>query len=202
MRNAPRIFKLSAMAYPRCSACRLPEHLCLCAQITRAACDVEVVVLRHSLEAKRNSNTGRLVASALQGAELWEYASPDVPIDLNELVVPNTWLLYPHSNASHPATLPKRLIVLDGSWSQARRMAHRIPQLRNLPCLALPPPAKALPRLRKGQSDEQMSTAESVVAALRGLHQEAAACHLEHLLEELVYRFGVTRRKGFEGDAS
>lgn len=180
----------------RCQRCRLRKEHCLCAEITRAQCEVDICVLRHSLEAKRSSNTGRLVGRSLQGATLVDYANPLQPLDFEQLVPENTWLLYPTLGAKVPEKLPKRLIVLDGSWSQARKMAQRIAPLRSLPCLALPPPTQALPRMRKGAKPEQMSTAESVIAALRVMKQWQAADHLERLLRELVHRFSVPSRQG------
>jgi DTW domain-containing protein YfiP len=50
--------------------------------------------------------------------------------------------------------------------------------------------------MREGKSPEQMSTAESAIAALRVLGEDAAANHLESLLHELVRRFALPRRKG------
>lgn len=183
----------------RCPECRLPQQNCLCERIVAASCPIEVLVLRHTLERKRNSNTGRLVAGALAGARLMEYASPSEPWDPAALSEDSTWLLYPGPGAQRPVGLPRRLVVLDGSWSQARRMAHRIPELLHMPRLALPPPANPLPRLRTGQLSEQMSTAESVVAALRSLEQHAPAEHLEKLLRELVRRFSLPQRRGPQG---
>lgn len=154
------------------------------------------MILRHTLESKRNSNTGRLVAAALARTRVLEYGSPSEPWDSTLLDHPDTWLLYPKPGAQVPQVLPKRLVVLDGSWSQARRMSQRIPALWRMPTLALPPPANPLPRLRTGQCSQQMSTAESVVSALRLLGQDQPADHLETLLRELVRRFALPQRRG------
>tara|TARA_R110002096_G_scaffold77896_3_gene183181 strand:+ start:8791 stop:9321 length:531 start_codon:yes stop_codon:yes gene_type:complete len=169
--------------------------VCLCAEITSIDCGVEIIVLRHTLEAKRNSNTGRLVARALTSARLVTYGAPNTPLETAVLTAPGTALLFPRPSAID-APPPSRVIVLDGSWSQARRMAQRIPQLRGMPSLSLPAPTRLLPRMREGKSPEQMSTAESAIAALRVLGEEKAAAHLESLLHELVRRFALPKRKG------
>ena len=179
----------------RCPDCRLPAPQCLCAEITRAPCEIEIIVLRHVLERERNSNTGSLVSRALQGARLLEYASPEHGWDPQELCMPNTSLLYPKPGVSQPARLPSRLVILDATWPQARRMSQRIPELRGMPTLALPPPSQVLPRMRDGAAPEQMSTAESTVAALRLLGQDGPADHLERLLRELVRRFSLPQRR-------
>ncbi|MCP4446260.1 MAG: DTW domain-containing protein [Myxococcales bacterium] len=179
----------------RCPECYLPAQVCLCAEITRIPCGVEIVVLRHVMERRRNSNTGRLVARALEGAKVLEYALREEPLDTAVLAGANTALLYPRPS-SVDAPQPTRLILLDASWSQARRMAQRIPELRSMPSLSLPTPIRVLPRMREGKAPEQMSTAESAIAALRLLGEVAAADHLEVLLRELVRRFALPKRRG------
>lgn len=154
------------------------------------------MILRHTLESKRNSNTGRLVARAIEGCSITEYGNPGASLDTGALDQEDTWLLYPNGSSRTPKRPPKRLVVLDGSWGQARRMAQRIPSLWRMPTLALPPPMEPLPRLRTGAKLEQMSTAESVIAALRHLGHSAPADHLEGLLRELVRRFSLPQRRG------
>ncbi len=168
----------------------------MCDQIQAAPCAIELLILRHTLESRRNSNTGALVASALQSATLVEYANPKNPWDSSLLKAEDTWLLYPSPGAKLPQAPPKRLVILDASWSQARRMAQRIPELRGMPTLALPAPERALPRLRRGANEQQMSTAESVACALRQLGQQRSAEHLEVLLREMVRRFSLPQRRG------
>ncbi len=151
-------------------------------------------MVRHALERRRNSNTGRLVGAALKGATIVDYATAATPIDTGFLASPQTALLYPRPGKALKA--PKRLILLDASWSQARRMAQRIPELSSMPTLPLPAPAAPLPRMREGKRPEHMSTAESAIAALRVLGEDAAAEHLERLLRELVRRFALPMRRG------
>lgn len=172
----------------------------MCAQLESVPCPVQIVLVRHVLERERNSNTGRLVARALAGAQILDYASPQGQLDTGLLRQPGTALLYPQDGGRSPEQPPTRLLVLDASWSQARRMTQRIPALRGLPRLTLPAPRTALPRLRRGRGPEQMSTAESVVVALRALGHEAPADHLESLLRELVRRFALPQRRGPQGD--
>ncbi|MBL4633467.1 MAG: DTW domain-containing protein [Kofleriaceae bacterium] len=170
----------------RCQQCRLYKARCLCADLVRVPCAVEVVVVRHILETHRNSNTGGLATRCLKGARLVEYANPESPIDWQDLVAGDTWLLYPKPGAKIPSELPERLIVVDGTWPQARRMVQRNKALYELPCLALPEPSKALPRMRKGARPEQMSTAESIATALHVLQQHAAAEQVEWALRKMI----------------
>lgn len=160
----------------------------MCGDLNKAVCDISIVVLRHILERPKNSNTGGLTCRALQGSMLVDYANLDAPVNFQELTSGDTWLLYPKPGAKVPESLPEKLIVVDGTWPQARRMVQRNPALHSLPCLALPEPKELLPRMRKGARPEQMSTAESIVAALRILGQGKAADHLEWALREMIRR--------------
>lgn len=179
----------------RCQDCYLPAPVCLCSEITPIPCGIEVVVLRHALERRRNSNTGRLVGAALAGSKVLDYAVANEPLDLSVLARAGTALLYPRQGPV-ASPFPTRIILLDASWSQARRMAQRIPELRGMPTLSLTAPTAVIPRMREGKSPEQMSTAESAIAALRLLGEEEAAGHLESLLRELVRRFALPKRRG------
>ena len=182
------------MPQTSCDRCKLPELQCICGEIEPVPCGIEVLILRHHLEAERTSNTGRLIPWAIASASIQTYAAPGDAIDLTTWLHPEATLLYPTQGAhSHR---PTQLVVLDGTWSQARRMYQRNPALHSLPKLSLAAPAAPLPRMRLGRTPEQMSTAESVIAALRALGEPSAADHLERTLREVVRRFSLPQRKG------
>lgn len=139
------------------------------------------VLLRHAAEIQRPTNTARWAALALPQARLLDYALPGRPFDDDPLRGEGTWVLFPSPGAAAPpAEPPRRIVVLDGTWSQARRMLQRIPALRTLPRLSLPPPA-ARRRLRRPTVAGGMSTLEAVAGALRLLGEPEAAGALEAL---------------------
>jgi DTW domain-containing protein YfiP len=92
-------------------------------------------------------------------------------------------VLFPGPAPGPAAPAPERIVVLDGSWSQARRMLQRIPALRALPRLALAPPAPApgAPRLRRPTVDGGVSTIEAMALALARLGEPDAAAGLDRL---------------------
>ena len=147
-----------------------------------------VVIVRHVLEAPRTSNTGRLAALALVSSELHDYGRRGVSLSADALTAPGTWLLYPDGPTVVPERPPDRLVVLDATWSQARRMLHRIPQCRGLPRLSLPafdPPRRSLRRARVGH---QLSTLQAIIRALEVLEGAAVARPLERLHALLIER--------------
>lgn len=148
---------------------------------------MELVVVRHMLERKKSTNSARWAAAALEGAQIHEWGMEDAPLDVASLVVPGTVVLFPAAGPTpRPEVLPRRLIVVDGSWSQARRILHRS-ALRTLPRVSLPPPPPR-PRLRAQKLAEGMSTLEAVAEAYLHLGEPEVGTALLELYARAVAR--------------
>lgn len=173
----------------RCPRCYLPTRLCLCAEVPRIDTRTEFFVIRHQKEKEKSTNTARMAVLALAHCHLLTYGAPGEPFDGSVLEAPDTWLLFPGTTPPAPdAPPPKRLVVVDGNWSQARRMVHRVPVLQRLPGLTLPPPLPETRRLRRPPHPEGMSTLEAMAGALAFLEGEAVARPLYALNERMIDR--------------
>ena len=140
----------------RCPRCYLLP--CLCSEVPVLKPRLEVVVIRHFLEALKGTNSVRWAMLALPNSQVHEWGLLNARLNVDQLVTPDTWVLFPTAHPTPTPTVPpKRLLVLDGSWTQARRMYQRIPALRALPKLSLPPPPPR-PRLRAEHLESGMST--------------------------------------------
>jgi DTW domain-containing protein len=170
-----------------CPQCLMAEAICICSSVPRIATRTEIVIVRHVTESYLTSNTGRLVALALPNARIIEYGGGGVWDDTG-LFAPDTALLYRAGRASQKVETPARLVVLDGTFRQARRMYTRIPALRHLPELALPAPSSTPKRLREPPLPDGMSTVEAVAAALALLEGPEIAEPLMLLYAEFVRR--------------
>lgn len=179
----------------RCPGCYLPTALCLCAEVPRVDTRTELLVIRHSKEASKSTNTARLAALALPRCRILPYGAPgQPPFDVSVLTGPDTWILFPDAPPPPPdAPPPQRLVVLDGNWTQARRMYQRLPELRRLPGLALPPPPPDARRLRRSPHPYAMSTVEAIISALTLLEGEAVARPLEALHARMFERVMASR---------
>lgn len=178
----------------RCAACAFPSALCICALIPRLELPTRFVVLRHASEIPRLTSTARWAALALVGTEMVDYALPGPPLDGGALSAEGTWILFPSGRPTPAGSVrPRRILVPDGTWQQARRMIQRIPALRTLPRLSLPPAAPA-PRIRRPPIAGGMSTLEAMATALRFLGHEEEAERLLDLHAEAVER--VARLRG------
>lgn len=152
------------------------------------------MIVRHHRELHRSSNSGRLAHLALPNSEIVDHGVGHEPTRLGPL--DGAWLLFPEGEpcTRAPEPPPKQLIVLDATWSQARRMYHKLDQLRGLPLLRLPEGWRASARLRRAPSADRVSTIEAIAGALRLLEGEDAAAPLEKLFELAVDRARATGR--------
>jgi DTW domain-containing protein len=168
----------------RCDRCLYRRELCLCPAIAALGpitTRTRIVILRHYGERTRSSNTGRLAHLALPGSELHDVGAPDRVV-VDPRLGDDAWMVFPEGQprTAAPVPPPKTIVILDGTWPQARRMRQRLLYLRGVRPLALAP-IPAAQRLRNAPSTGQVSTIEAIATALRLLEGEAPAAALERL---------------------
>jgi DTW domain-containing protein YfiP len=189
---------------PRCSACRLPEPLCACHLLPRLAVRARVVLFLHRREVISSTNTGRLAAQMLEGAEMRELGRDPAEGVGAALPAGRRLVLFPREGARELTAEdgageggePVVLLVPDGTWGAARRMMHRVPELAGAEVVTLP--AAAGPsryRLRSSEREGALCTLEAVARALGILEGEAVEGALMGALEAFVER-GMLARAG------
>lgn len=167
----------------------------------------QVLILRHHREVTRSSNTGRLAALALPSCRIAEYGAPGAaPVSLaHELVgVPvgpgagggDAALLFPGGEELAPGAAPAVLVVLDGTWSQVRRMRRKVHGLDELRKVSLPPVSTLTPRLRVSPGEGKVSTLEAIAYALGVLEGPAVQEALLGLFQVAVQRSVASGRQG------
>ena len=177
----------------RCPRCWMLEERCFCALIPEVVTRTEILVLRHYKESWRTTNTARIAALAMPRCRIVGYGEQGGDLDVAALVEPGTWLLYPDGGAV-PADPPRRLLVLDGSWAQARRMFKRVPGLAGLPRLSVTPPPTPVARLRRPHLVEGMATLEAIAAAMERIEGAEVAAPLRALFDDFVRLYRVPNR--------
>jgi len=107
------------------------------------------------------------------------------------------WLLYPIGEpvTACPEPPPRQLVVLDATWSQARRMYRKLAALRGLPVLHLPVEPMPSARLRESPGPGRVSTIEAIARALRLLEGDGVASALEVLFAQAVDRARAAGRR-------
>lgn len=189
---------------PRCPKCLMTRELCICGLAPRLELETRVGLIMHVSERCRTSNTGRLVPLALSNSCICLRGDRSGPTESSGLVPPGHrgLVLYPSSDSvvldgefTKSLDGPAALIVLDGSWSQAARMARREPSLRALPRVKLPPGPPSSYRLRAQQDPARVCTFEAVARALGVLEGPDVQAALERFFRVMVDRMLWARGK-------
>ncbi len=174
-----------------CEECRWQKDLCLCNRLPQIDLPTRFVVVQHASELYRQSNTGRWVPRILTNSALVTHGSSGerTPCRLDEELVGNAFVLFPLPGIPEltPEVVesPSTLVLLDGTWPQARRLKRRVVGLRGLPLLALPNDAPSSWRARRSPEPSKFCTLEAVARALDTLGFLDAATTVEHTLREI-----------------
>ncbi len=158
-----------------------------------------VFMLRHWQERVRTTNSGRWAALSLSRCEIVDHAVPGEPLDFSRIPTSGAAVLFPSPAGGIPSPPPRTLVVLDATWSQARRMLQRIPELQTLPRLSIP--GVLAERLREPTVKGGMSTIEALAAALDLLGDAEAAAALTRTWRLAVERGLSLRRSSQFRDA-
>jgi DTW domain-containing protein YfiP len=145
----------------------------LCDSIEPVTTRTQVVILQHPRESDVPINTARLCELQLPRAERHVAVKLDeVPAfraRLNDPEAPAI-LLYPGESArdlaESPPVGPVTLVVLDGTWWQAKKLFQQNPELATLPRYRLSPQAPSRYRIRREPAEHCISTIEAIGEAL------------------------------------
>ena len=151
----------------RCQRCWVMLDHCICSGLERARNRTEIVFVRHHWEAHKSTGTVRIAELVLERSRLVEVGY-DATLAEHELsALDDAWLLYPDAAPTRtPERLPARLILLDGTWAQTRRMLRRLPSVSLLQRLVLPEREFQSIELRKSHLRLGRSSIDAVADAL------------------------------------
>ncbi len=164
-----------------CGRCRRPTSVCYCAALPRLDTTTRVVILQHPRERDMPIGTARMASLCLPHAELhvgirWS-ESTALAAALADPARPPI-LLYPGPGARDilhdPPVGPVTLVVVDGTWSQAKTVVRDNPVLQALPRYAFATPEPSQYRIRKEPRAEYVSTIEALMHVLGALEGEPA----------------------------
>ncbi|MGM0637033.1 MAG: tRNA-uridine aminocarboxypropyltransferase [Pseudomonadota bacterium] len=206
-----RVFKSRGSFVERCPGCHLPELNCLCPYAVTAESEVRVWLLTHSMEHHKPTNTGRLIRDVLPDTEVftWYRTAPDERLlALLEDKRYAPFVIFPDdqpdyadrvvgidavAEAKRQRRMPV-LILLDGTWRQARRIFRKSPYLDRLPVLPLRTERLTRYRLRKPASAEHLCTAEVAAELLRQGGDVNAAQALDDYFDAFNDSYAASRR--------
>lgn len=187
----------------RCERCQLAGFACMCSWRPELAARCEFVLLMHTDEVFKPTNTGRLIADVLPNQThvfCWSRTEPEQ--ELLELLADSRRrcvIVFPaDANEAGPnartlvSVLPNdgkiiTFILLDGTWKQSGRMFHLSRWLEAVPCVVLPEAMVRGYAVRKSHQEHYLSTAEAAGLCL----EMAGELRVAHALQDYFQLFNV-----------
>jgi DTW domain-containing protein YfiP len=159
-------------ARPSCARCMRPLAVCFCAHLQVLPSRTRVLLLQHPRERRMGIGTARMAHLSLPNSSLRVAtdfsADPVVAAALAEEVPP--YVLFPGAQAVDVKTLPRdrpiTLIVVDGTWWQARKLLKLNPALAALPRVAFTPASPSRYLIRRQPAEFCVSTIEALAEVL------------------------------------
>jgi DTW domain-containing protein YfiP len=175
----------------RCGICLMHIGLCVCSLVPRLETRTRLVLIIHHTEIRKPTNTGHLGATCLVNSEVHirgRENAPSTPIEWSDRT---PLLLFPHEGEAkplEPVDGPVTLIVPDGNWRQASKVRARVPGLKGVRCVTLPPGPPSIYRLRSEAHAEGLATIEAIARAMGILEGRHIQEPLEHIFRVMVER--------------
>jgi DTW domain-containing protein len=160
---------------PTCENCRRPLTTCYCAHLRPLPTSTRVLLLQHPRERRMAIGTARMAHLGLSNSLLrvgLDFSADEVVADFLDSALPS-YVLFPGPEARDVATLAPgeaiNLILVDGTWWQAKKLLTLNPRLAQLPRLAFTPSRPSDYRIRRQPAEFCVSTIEALAETLRVL---------------------------------
>ena len=179
----------------RCERCRVGIRYCMCAWQPKETAQSAVCLLMYDAEPLKPTNTGWLIADVVPDTFAFSWSRTEVDKNILALLADPQWQPYvvfpgeyvPAERVVHDIdgaklkSAGKRplFIILDGTWTEARKMFRKSAYLADLPVLSLQPDDISRYRLRRSTREEHLCTAEVAALCLHLADDTAAALALE-----------------------
>ena len=170
-----------------CPGCFLHLNLCICSLIQPIDTKTRMTLIVHAKELKRTTNTGRLAVQILKNSEMKIRGQTKEALDLSSLITEDyqSLLFYPGEGAIELTksyvqgfTKPIHLMVPDGNWRQASKVAIRHRELDSIPRVMIKTANQATEHLRAESSDEGMATLQAIAEAFKIIEGDSAYAEL------------------------
>jgi DTW domain-containing protein len=191
----------------RCAGCRLLPSHCMCALRPSVPTRSGVCLLMADVEPLKPSNTGWLIADVVADTFAFGWARTETDPALLALLGDPQWqpyVVFPGEyvapervvhqvappDASHAGDCRRPLfILLDATWSEARKMFRRSPYLDHLPVLSLQPDQLSQYKLRRSRRDDHFCTSEVASLCLNLAGEHLAEQTLEAYLDVFTHHY-------------
>ncbi len=204
----------------RCEGCRLPVTHCTCAWRTSVPAGAGVCLLMADIEPLKPTNTGWLVADVVPDTFAFGWARTSACPALLALLADPRWqpfVVFPGEYAPPGRAVVERVhvehadegrrplfVLLDATWSEARKMFRKSPYLARFPVLSLRPEQVSGYVLRRSRRDDHLCTSEVASLCLALAGDARASRTLDAWLEVFTHHYLQARHQlppALDGDA-
>ncbi|MGE4107667.1 MAG: tRNA-uridine aminocarboxypropyltransferase [Bacteriovoracia bacterium] len=186
-----------------CLRCRKSPRTCYCHLLRPFRSSTQFVILQHPKERRKAIGTARMVHLSMEGSELRvgkEFDDDPVVSQYLKDESRHCVVLFPSERSANLSTareageldrwIPpgKNLVVfvLDGTWTQAKRILERSLKLARLPQVCFTVREKSQYRIRQQPEDYCLSTLEAVTEVLNILETGAPVENLTQVFHSMV----------------
>lgn len=185
----------------RCAGCRLAPSHCMCALRASVPTRAGICLVMSEFEPLKPSNTGWLVADVVPDTHAFAWSRTHVDPALLALLDDPGWqpvVVFPGEFAAPgrvvtelPQDAVRRplFILLDGTWSEARKAFRKSPYLDRFPVLSLNPEQRSRYKLRRSWHGHHFCTSEVAALCLAIAGDLQAARTLEAALDVFSDRY-------------
>lgn len=206
-RSAKPFLARGGSSRERCPGCRLVSSHCLCALRPSVPTRAGVCLLMADIEPLKPTNTGWLVADVVPDTFAFGWARTETDPALPALLDDPQWqpfVVFPgeyaapervvHEVRTEGARRPL-FILLDATWSEARKMFRKSPYLDRFPVLGLRPEQVSRYALRRSRRDDHFCTSEVAALCLELAGETRAAATLEAWLDVFTHHYVQARNQ-------
>lgn len=225
--SSTRPFRVRGSVVKRCLSCLMADFACFCAWKREQPIGLEFIVLVHRNEVFKPTNSGRLIGDLFPrntAVFLWSRTEPDPALlELLNESSRRTLVLFPDNRSTARLSPSKtyvetdshlseeriaettRVVLLDGTWKQASKMANQSAWLQAYPRVALQESAinavmhaegeiEEQSFIRKAQHKYQLSTAQAAACLLHEYGEVEPARYLADYFSVFNQHCVATRR--------
>lgn len=192
---------------PRCERCRVVERHCLCEWRPNVPAGSAMCLIMHDIEPLKPSNTGWLIADVVADTHAFGWQRTAVEPALIALLEDpqyQPFVVFPGEYAESGRVVETvqvesgrrpLFILLDATWTEARKMFRKSAYLDRLPVLSLQAEVLSRYQLRRSKRSEHLCTAEVAALCLGLAGDEQASTALDAWLDVFTDHYLAAKRQ-------
>ena len=168
-----------------CNHCERPQRVCWCGYLPIPKISLtsnSVIIIQHPSEKKRKIRTALMAVRGLNEGNCQIFVRRKVtPRDeLSKILLDSqSYLMYPSKDSKNLSTISsdktfKNLVILDGTWDEAKKIYARSPVLQNMPTIHLDINKQSEYVVRTQPSEKCLSTIETIAHSLAILENDSS----------------------------